>query len=245
MVSIRIVGAGRAGRSFERAFREVGQPAFELRGLLHHDDDLRGAAAGVDALLLAVPDRAVAEVAARVDRAETVVLHCSGSLGLDVLAPHALRASVHPLVTLPDDVIGALRLRGRPYFAVAGDQVATDIALGLGGQPIVVPDEDRPAYHAAACVAANHLVALIGQVERIAETVGLPLEAFVPLARGALEDAAHLGPATALTGPARRGDVTTLERHRRALARDEVPAYEAGLALISRLLPETAAALAK
>ncbi len=246
MVAIRIVGAGRAGRSFERALGEVGAPAFEVRGLLHHEEDIRHAAKGVDALILAVPDRAVADVAASIDaEATTVVLHCSGSLGLGVLGSHVRRASLHPLVTLPDPVIGALRLRGRPYFAVAGDQVATDIALGLGGQPIVVPDAERATYHAAACIATNHLVGLLGQVERVAAAAGLPLEAFLPLARGALDDVALLGPAAALTGPASRGDLTTIERHRKALSEGEIAGYEAGVSLVGRLAPEMAAVPAK
>jgi predicted short-subunit dehydrogenase-like oxidoreductase (DUF2520 family) len=164
-----------------------------------------------------------------------VVLHCSGSLELDVLAPHERRGSIHPLVTLPDPVIGALRLRGRPFFAVAGDQVATDLALALGGEPIVVADAMRTTYHAAACIAANHLVGLLGQVQRVAEAAGLPLEAFLPLARGALDDVGLLGPAAALTGPASRGDAVTLDGHRRVLEPSELPAYEAGVALAGRL----------
>ena len=55
-------------------------------------------------------------------------------------------------------------------------------------------DGDRAAYHAAACIAANHVVALLGQVERVAASVGLDLEAFLPLTRAAVDDVAALGP---------------------------------------------------
>jgi predicted short-subunit dehydrogenase-like oxidoreductase (DUF2520 family) len=225
--------------SFEGALTGAG---VEVRGVLHRFDDLGDAARDVDAVLLAVPDRAVAEVAAAIEPVPgTVVLHCSGSLGLDTLAPHFRRASLHPLVTLPDAVIGALRLRGRPFFAVAGDQLATDLALALNGQPIVVSDAQRAAYHAAACIAANHLVGLLGQVQRVAASAGLPLEAFLPLARGALDDVALLGPADALTGPASRGDLVTIERHREVLDATELPTYEAGVALAGRLAAQRAA----
>ena len=233
MTSVRIIGGGRAGRSFESALAASG---FRVAGVLGRGDDLEAAAEGVDALLIAVPDRAVAEVASAVRTVPTTaVLHCSGSLGLDVLAPHERRGSLHPLATLPDPVIGSLRLRSGAFFAVAGDQVAADLALGLGGQPIVVAERDRAAYHAAACIAANHLVALLGQVQRVAGTVGLPLEAFLPLARGALDDVALLGPAAALTGPASRGDEPTLDRHRAVLPLEEREGYEAGVALARRL----------
>ncbi|MGO8875609.1 MAG: DUF2520 domain-containing protein [Acidimicrobiales bacterium] len=236
MTSIRIVGGGRAGSSFEGALSGAG---VEIREVLHRFDALGAAAHGVDAVLLAVPDRTVADVAASIEPvASTVMLHCSGSLGLDVLAPHSRVGSLHPLVTLPDAIIGALRLRGRPFFAVAGDRLATDLVLVLKGQPIVVPDDLRAAYHATACVAANHLVGLLGQVQRMAAAAGLPLEAFLPLARGALDDVALLGPTEALTGPASRGDTITIERHRAVIDRAEVLAYDAGVALAERLAYE-------
>jgi len=236
VTSIRIVGGGRAGKSFEGALAAAG---IEVRGVLHRSDPLRQAAGDTDVVLLAVPDRVVAEVAGAIEPvATTVVLHCSGSLGLDVLAPHPRRASLHPLVTLPDPVIGALRLRGRPFFAVAGDQMAMDLALALNGQPIVVPDDQRSSYHAAACIAANHLVGLLGQVERVAQSVGLPLEAFLPLARGALDDVAMLGPRRALTGPASRRDGVTIDRHRAVLDHAELPGYNSGVALAERLVDQ-------
>jgi predicted short-subunit dehydrogenase-like oxidoreductase (DUF2520 family) len=55
------------------------------------------------------------------------------------------------------------------------------------------------------------------------------------LARAAMDDAATLGPQRALTGPAARGDWTTLERHLMAIAEDERPAYDAGVSLALQL----------
>ena len=107
---------------------------------------------------------------------------------------------------------------------------------------MVVDDEHRAAYHAAACIASNHLVALMGQVERVATSAGLDLDAFVGLARAALTDVVELGPAAALTGPAARGDETTLERHRQTLDPAEIPGYEAGVALARRLARTASAA---
>ncbi|MGO9558833.1 MAG: DUF2520 domain-containing protein [Acidimicrobiales bacterium] len=239
-MKVRIVGAGRAGRSFEAALSGVGVEVDLLPGR-SSAGVLSGAATGCDAVLVAVPDRYVAGVAALIADGSAVLLHCSGSLGLDALGPaerHHRRGSIHPLATLPDPVIGSLRLRGGTFFAVSGDQIATDLVLALDGQPIVVAPEQRPRYHAAACIASNHLVALLGQVQRVAAEAGLPLAAFVPLARGALDDVTMLGPAGALTGPAARGDHTTLEAHREAIHPSERSGYDAGVALASRLAAE-------
>jgi predicted short-subunit dehydrogenase-like oxidoreductase (DUF2520 family) len=209
------------------------------------DHSLAEAANGVDVLVIATPDAAVAEVAAQVlPNPDAVVLHLSGSLGLDVLAPHPRRASLHPLVPLPNPEIGAARLASGVTFAVAGDRVAAEMAEALGGQVVEVADELRASYHTAATVAANHLVALLGQVERIAATAGLPLSAFSGLIRAAAEDGLALGPRPALTGPAMRGDWATMDRHRSVLGsmpggRTELAAYDAMVGLARRLSMDT------
>jgi predicted short-subunit dehydrogenase-like oxidoreductase (DUF2520 family) len=143
-------------------------------------------------------------------------------------------------VPLPNPEVGAERLRSGVTFAVAGDPAARAMATDLGGVPVVVADEDRANYHAAATVAANHLVALLGQVERVAATAGLPLGAFAGLIHAAADDALALGPHAALTGPAVRGDWATVDRHRAALAampggRNELVAYDAMVVLARRL----------
>ena len=180
MKRLRLVGPGRAGRSLAAALADVG---YEVVGLLGRGDDVTGAARGVDALVIATPDSVVPEVAAAVEPDPgAAVLHLSGALDLHALAPHPRRASLHPLIPLPDPEAGALRLRSGITFAVAGDPIAAELARMLGGRSVTVPDERRAVYHATACVAANHLVALLGQVERLAALSGMDLDDFLPLA---------------------------------------------------------------
>jgi predicted short-subunit dehydrogenase-like oxidoreductase (DUF2520 family) len=230
---VRILGAGRAGTSFALALRAVG---VAVDGPLGHDVDPGPLAEGVDVLVLAVPDDELAHVAAAVSPVpSTVVLHLSGSLGLDVLAPHVRRASLHPLVPLPTPEAGARRLLDGVTLAVAGDPAAVALGERLGARLVVVDDAHRAAYHAAACVAANHVVALLGQVERIAASIGLPVDAFLGLTRAAVDDVARLGPRAALTGPAARGDWATIARHLEALDPAERAAYGAGVALALEL----------
>ena len=119
MHSIRIIGPGRAGTSLAAALSARG---WEFAGFLGRHDDLAGAARGVDVLVIATPDDAIAEVAASVlPAAGTTVVHLSGSLGLEALAPHPLRGALHPLVPLPNGEVGAARLGSGVTFAVAGD----------------------------------------------------------------------------------------------------------------------------
>jgi len=244
VITFRVLGPGRAGRSLMAALDAVG--GYRSVGAWGRDRSPVDAAHGVDLLIIATPDDVVADVAAAVHPvATTAVLHLSGSLGLDVLDGHPRRGSLHPLVPLPTSEIGAQRLRSGITFAVAGDPAARTLAEALGGNVVEVDDRDRAAYHAAAVIAANHLVALMGQVERVAATAGLPLDAFAGLMRAASEDAIALGPRAALTGPAARGDWETVERHRAAIAampahRTELAGYDAMVALARRLSLDTA-----
>ena len=203
----RIVGPGRAGSALAAALAAAGWP---VEPVLARGDDLAAAAHGTELLVLAVPDGAVAEVAAAIEPdSATVVCHLAGSLTLDVLAGHPRRASLHPLVPIPAGPAGAARLRGAT-FAVAGDDRVRDVVTALDGAAIEVPEENRVAYHAAAVVASNHLVGLLGQVERIAATADVPLSAYLELARATIDNVAELGPVAALTGPVARGDETTI-----------------------------------
>lgn len=221
MPVLRLIGPGRAGTAFAGALAAVGWDRAEPVG---RGQDPTHAAAGVDLLVVSTPDAVVAEVARGVTPvASTVVAHLAGSLGLDALAPHARRAAIHPLVSVatPDTSLNGA------WFAVAGDPLAEEVVAALGGRTIAVADAGRSAYHAAACIASNHIVALLGQVERVAATAGVPLEAYLDLVRSTVDNVAALGPAAALTGPVQRGDTATVERHLAALEPEERPAYEA------------------
>lgn len=227
MRSVRIVGGGRAGGSLARALAATGR--WSVAGVLGRHDDVAGAAAGVDLLVIATPDNAVADVAAAVASSpSTVVAHMAGSLGIDVLDPHPRRAVLHPLASLPDAELGAAHLRAAWWGLDAdGDTFAEEVVADLDGHVLRVAPADRARYHAAAAMAANHVVALLGQVERVAATFGAPLEAFLSLTRTAVDNVAALGPAAALTGPVKRGEEATIERHRAALPPGELDGYDA------------------
>ncbi len=236
---VRVIGVGRAGTSFAAALSRRNW----VVELLARDDSWRDAATGATLVLLCVPDMNVAEVAEQlVPDASCVVAHVSGSLTLEPLRAHHAVASIHPLASLPDGSAGMRRLLAGGYFAVAGTpgrarEVASAVVASLGGTALAVDDSDRALYHAAACVAANHLVGLLGQVERLAALIGVPLEAYLALADPLLGGVGASSAAAALTGPVARRDWPTVARHVAALrerAPDEVVGYLAGAALAAK-----------
>ncbi len=169
---------------------------------------------GVDLLVLAVPDAVVAERSSS-RRPTPSSPTCSGSLG-----PVNGWSVLHPSCRCPTPPSGrsdsSAPGSGSPPTATRwSPRWSPPSAAGPS------PSSDWVRYHAAAVVASNHLVGLLGQVERIAAGIGVPLDAYLDLARGSLDNVAALGPAAALTGPVRRGDRATVERHLAALPPEE------------------------
>lgn len=220
---VKIIGEGRAGGSLGRALADVGITV----SYLHRGDALNDVTANADVVVIATPDSLVGPMAVSFTPADdVVVLHLSGALGLDQIRHHPRHGSLHPLVSLPNAQTGAKRLIGC-WMAISGDPAALELATILDGRTFTVPDDRRPLYHATAAVAANHLTALLGQVERLADLVGVPFEAFADLARGSLESAVSLGAAASLTGPVARSDWSTVANHLAAMPAGEVDLYVA------------------
>lgn len=234
----RIVGPGRAGRSFQAALSNQG---WDCVGLVSRGESVENAAVDTDLVLVTVADDAIAAVAAAIEPTNAVLVHTSGAKTLDVLAPHQRVASVHPLISLPDPTTGAARLLGGATFAVAGDPVAAEIVAVLNGKPIEVAEESRAVYHAAAAVAANHLVAVCGQVERLAAAAGVPASAYWEMMALTLDNVRATGAAEALTGPAARGDLATIAAHLEGIGSAEQQLYltlcDAAAALAGRAVP--------
>jgi predicted short-subunit dehydrogenase-like oxidoreductase (DUF2520 family) len=210
--SIAIVGAGRLGTALAAA---LGAAGLDVRGPLGRGADVTGE----EVVLLCVPDGEI-EGAAAAMVAGPLVGHCSGATGLAPLAPHEA-FSLHPLMTVPASA--------RPtVFAGAGCavdgttdralEVAEQLAALLGMRSTRIAEADRAAYHAAASIASNFLVALEGAAERLAATAGVDRALLAPLVRAAVEDWAERGAADALTGPIVRGDEETVARQRAAVA---------------------------
>lgn len=63
-------------------------------------------------------------------------------------------------------VIGPLRRDDSVRAAQGVDLLVGQVAAELEGRSFVIADEQRAVYHAAACVASNHVIALLDHFER-------------------------------------------------------------------------------
>lgn len=213
-----IVGGGRLGTALATALADVERVEGPFgRGF-------RGE--GFDVVVLAVPDREIANAAAAIPvDAGRIVGHCSGATGLDVLAPHEC-FGLHPLMTVPGTAAIAAGAASALFdgvpAALGGSSaralsVAHELAHRLGMEPFLIADRDRAAYHAAASMASNFLVTVEDAAEVLLRSAGLDRRILLPLVRATLENWGNDGRA-ALTGPVARGDQVTVDRQRRAVA---------------------------
>ena len=255
--TLALVGPGRAGTTIALGLIEHGWDVTSVAGrapdavsttaavacLSSQASLVSAAGTGAAVVIVATPDRAIeAAILAVGPSLETgaLVLHLAGSRGLDAFAgliearPDVRVGALHPLQSFPTATIGLERLYGS-WAAVAGDPQTSELARTLGMHPFELADEQRLQYHAAAVVASNHLVALLGQVERVATTCGVPFEAFAPLVQSSVVNAFGIGPALALTGPVARGDLVTVERHLATLDPGERDTYRTLAREVARL----------
>jgi predicted short-subunit dehydrogenase-like oxidoreductase (DUF2520 family) len=262
--SISIVGAGRVGRTLGKRLRGLGWRvgAVITRSAAASRAAVRQIGGGkpysrlvpeiLDSkvILLTTPDgalKSVADALASFDESklhDKIVLHTSGAMDRAVLAPLARRGastgSLHPMQTFSGR--GAPNLE-KVIFAVEGDRraaaVARKIARSLGGVPVAIRGENKPAYHAAGLLVAGHSLGLMEAASQVLLRLGFSrrdaLSALLPLTRQMLDNFEKLGPQKSWTGPVSRGDFKTVAKHTKAMhgyPREFQEAY-AALALLS------------
>ncbi|MER8096915.1 Rossmann-like and DUF2520 domain-containing protein [Streptomyces goshikiensis] len=266
-LDVGVVGAGRVGPALARALQQTGHRPVAVSGV--SDASRRRAAEMLpdvplvspaqvleraDLVLLTVPDDALPALAEGL--AETgairpgqLLVHTSGRYGTAVLDPArragALPLALHPAMTFTGTMVDVQRLAGCSFGVTAPDELrlaAEALVIEMGGEPEWIAEENRPLYHAALALGANHLVTLVAQSMELLHKAGVarPDRMLGPLLGAALDNALRSGDA-ALTGPVARGDAGTVAAHVSEL-RKHAPATVAGYLAMARTTADRALA---
>lgn len=243
-----VVGAGPVATALAGALRLGGVPVLGLWARRPAQARTAGAGAGVAAfssappdillesrvVILAVRDQVIGEVAAMLVGTgligkRHVLLHCAGAASSRELLGEVADAvggvgTLHPLSAIADGKLAMRALRGT-VFGVEGDEIARAAAgklvAALGGLVLALDGTQMAAYHAAAALASNYLVAALDAAAAVLASTGVSpeqaVQALVPLAEGAVKNIAAHGTTAGLTGPVRRGDAATVARHLKTL----------------------------
>jgi predicted short-subunit dehydrogenase-like oxidoreductase (DUF2520 family) len=164
--------------------------------------------------ILAVPDGQIAALAQQLARPDRIFIHTSGSISIEVL-PGPRAGVFYPLQTFSEKIDShwpsiPCFLESRTPEDMAMLQSLSD-RLGCNWHPMT--SEQRRKLHLAAVITnnfTNHLVALAKQY---AAQQGLDYTWLLPLMQQTLERLATEDPEVIQTGPARRGDRTTIQAH--------------------------------
>jgi predicted short-subunit dehydrogenase-like oxidoreductase (DUF2520 family) len=248
---ITLIGAGNLAQALGPALKTAGYTidAVVSRSLATSKKRAAALARNVDAALVALQefrpaskivwlchtDDALAKTAHLLSRKRSwqgrIVLHSSGALSSDVLAPlrraGAFTASLHPMMTFVPGTKPAMK---KVPFAVEGDRqavaAARKIARALQAEVFELRRQNKVLYHALGSFSSPMIVATLVTAERVGKAAGLsPKQVAMVIEKILLQTITNYiqqGPAAAFSGPIKRGDVETVRAHLRELER--VPA---------------------
>lgn len=264
---IGLIGSGRVGAPMAAAFQRAGHRVIATTAISKASKERVGSllpgvlvkkphevSDGVDLLLLSVPDDSLPElvqglVATGSITAGQIVAHTSGRYGTGVLDAvrevNALPIAIHPVMTFTGTSIDIQRMVGVPFGVTAPEAllpIAQALVVDLGGEPVVVSEEKRAAYHATLSWSSNFLATVVNQGKEFARELGVeePSRLLGPLLSATLDNALRYGD-TAMTGPVSRGDAQTIRAHREEMARFS-PAVQGAYLALARLTAERAIA---
>jgi len=191
--------------------------------------------ARAEIVLLAVPDDAIAGVAAAVPDAPWLGM-LSGATPLAALGDGPRRFVLHPAQTM-ERAAGAAQLDGVTAFVTGASpealRVASDLAGALRLRVAPLDEAARPLPHLACVLASPSLVALEAAAVDVLGRAGIgradALAALRPLVEQSVARVFAEG-SLAPTGPIARGDAGTIAGHLAALRRaapELVPLYRA------------------
>ena len=181
-----------------------------------------------DLYIICVRDSAVADTAMDMPRVSGVVVHTSGTITMEELLPASDRVGVlYPLQTFSKG--RNLDISEVPFFTEANstatlefiDSFASDLSRSVHH----ADSSTRPFLHVAGVLGCNFPNYMLSCAQEMLERGGLSLNVLRPLLQETIEKAFLIGPKAAQTGPARRGDSSTILRHAAMLPTEQAALY--------------------
>ncbi|RZK20793.1 MAG: DUF2520 domain-containing protein [Pedobacter sp.] len=179
-------------------------------------DDLSKVVSTADLYIVSVKDDAIEEVASQLAHVNGLVVHTSGTTDIKLLSAHLAQTGVfYPLQTFSK--IKAVSFDHIPLCIEANDQdqllLLKQLASKLSNQVYELDGEKRKVLHLAAVFACNFPNHLFSLANEILEENGLNFNIIRPLIAETADKVMGNLPENVQTGPAIRGDETTMNKH--------------------------------
>jgi predicted short-subunit dehydrogenase-like oxidoreductase (DUF2520 family) len=176
--------------------------------------------------IVAVSDDAISDIAQEIALPEDAILvHTSGSQAVSVLG-YAATSNLgvfYPLQSFTKN--RKIDFSSVPIFIESetsgGEKTLMAMANSISKNVFKISPEERQALHVAAVFASNFTNHMLFISQQIMKDNSLSYEWLKPLISEMITKSLTIGPENAQTGPARRGDLETLDRHMDFLKDDE------------------------
>lgn len=192
-------------------------------------DDLSSLRADADIYIISIPDDHIPEVIEGTAHIQSGIwAHTSGSVPIDVFAGKKPRYGVfYPLQTFSKtkvvdiDSVPMLIEGSSPECAAA----LMELARLISSNCRIAGSAERRQLHVAAVFACNFVNYMWIQADELLHSAGLSFDLLKPLLSETLDKLNDISPAEGQTGPARRGDFHTIEKHLAMLSADQAEVY--------------------
>lgn len=168
-----------------------------------------------DLIIIAVKDDAIEEVALRLKNYKGVLVHTSGTQNSTILQIVENYGIIYPLQTLTKDY--DIDFKSVPVLVNASSSAVMAklrlLAEKMSDVVIECSDEDRRYIHMNAVYVSNFVNVMLQIGEKLLKEKSLDISILEPLVRETVNKAFSMGAEKALTGPARRGDYETINKH--------------------------------
>ena len=234
MLRVAIIGTGNLARHLYDAFSAcptidiiqiVGRNTKELKHFVKSaatSTDFKNIAEA-DVYIVAVSDTAIPIISKYLTNKEGLVAHTAGSVSIDILSGHHRYGVFYPLQTFSKG--RKVDMTSVPFCLEAHDE--SDLALlkrmagEISKKHFEVDSQQRKSLHLAAVFVNNFTNHLYQIGKEICDEKELPFDILHPLIRETADKLEQLSPYDAQTGPARRGDSETIEKHLKQLKNPE------------------------
>ena len=212
----------KAGNAIVQIYSRNGDAAWELAQASNAEavSEISKISSKADLYVIAVKDDAIQEVSDALNVDGGIVVHTSGTAPIETLKKHNATGILYPYQTVRKEE-SPERLQMCVMFDGNSDDVTEiieEFAFQLSDYTTRVTDAERRVYHLAAVLVnnfSNHLVVLANE---LLEKHALDTEYLKPIIMKTAEIAVLDEPFESQTGPARRGDETTIQLHQQMLA---------------------------
>lgn len=168
-----------------------------------------------DVYIISVSDDAIAQVSSLLPFTGRLIVHTSGSVAMQELNPANRRGVFYPLQTFSKNK--EVNFKEVPLCLESEDpkdfELLQKLAASVSDNVYAINSGQRQSLHVAAVFVSNFVNHMYTIGSTICNEHNVPFDILKPLIKETAEKVQQLPPVQAQTGPAKRGDSTTMQKH--------------------------------